>query len=547
LKLKILLITAFIAITAIPMFIGLQYLNKQSGDYATIQFENHLTGMSLIAKKRILAAVDRIRDNTASISSRTQMRISLKLWNQTRGDTHLKKINRIVTDANHGLTLVKNIDIYDIQEQLIISTSVATAVEAIDFKKTDKINIFLTTENNEMIAVSQAPLIIENVTVGYIQIKFYTDFIIDLVNDRTGLGKTGEWLIAVRHENGDALFAVPLKYGNQGFFKRRVAKERVDIPITQALLGKEVLMHSAPDYHEQPVLASTRYLPDLDWGLVAKVNMSEVNQLVAKNNFFISIAEIIIILVAVLVGILLALFIAKPIELLSAHTAKVSTGYLESPPRIGGWKEVKELTEHFAFMISAVRSFNEKLQAEVDERTRELHDANQKLELLATQDPLTGLNNRRKLDEVLSFEFDRGKRYNKPIVVAILDIDHFKLVNDTYGHATGDEVLKKIAECLSSSVRSSDLAARIGGEEFCLVLPESKPEHSLTFLDRLRIDISRIEFTANDEYFNITCSFGVAYQNEAVETQAMLINNADQALYHAKKNGRNCVSKYTDI
>lgn len=123
-----------------------------------------------------------------------------------------------------------------------------------------------------------------------------------MVNDHSGLGTTGEWLFAVRDENGDALFAVPLKYDRKAAFNRKVSKERFDVPITQALLGNEIIMDMAPDYLEKPVLASTRYIPSVDWGLVAKINESEISSIVSNTYHLHLKLGVLILLSALFIG-----------------------------------------------------------------------------------------------------------------------------------------------------------------------------------------------------------------------------------------------------
>ncbi|MDN3554960.1 sensor domain-containing diguanylate cyclase [Halomonas maura] len=546
-KLKHLLILAFITMSAVPLFFGLNYLNNISGHYARDQFAHHLSSMSKIAEQRILTAVDRIKDNTALISSRTQMRISLEQWNQTGDISHQEKITRIINDAKNGLTHLKDIRIYDRRGRPVASTTDTSINEKLDIQGPLRAQISLVPEADEIIALSREPLRLNHETVGYIEIRYYTNFITSLVRDRTGLGKTGEWLFAVRHESGDALFAVPLKYDHQAAFQRRVSKDRLDVPITQALLGNERIMSEAPDYLEQPVLASTRYIPELDWGLVAKVNETEVNQLASQNQSLIYIAELIIVVIAIGVGVALAFYISRPIERLKTHTARAASGKLE-PPQVQptSWQEAKELTNHFAYMIKAIRELTENLQQKVDERTQELNEANKKLEKIASHDQLTGLYNRRQFDQRFAEEFDRNKRYRHGLAVALLDIDHFKSINDRYGHAVGDDVLRKIGAYLNSSVRASDVAARIGGEEFCLLLPECTAKGALAFLERIRNDISEIEVKTNDISFNITCSVGVAYLDASIEDKNALLNNADMAMYKAKQGGRNKVMVFHD-
>lgn len=539
------LIIVFILISAVPLAIGLQYLNNQAGQFSREQYINHLSALSSIAEKRVLTAVDRIKDSTALITSRTQLRISLLSWNQGNDGAHQKKISQIISDAKHGLSHLKEIYVYDDQGILIATTTPIPEHTKLDIKKASKPNISLTQFENEITVISRTPLILNHDIVGYMEIYFFANFITDLVKDRTGLGSTGEWLFATRHESGDALIAVPLKYEHDAAFNKRIPKNRLDAPITQALLGNETIMQNAPDYREKPVLASTRYIGELDWGLLAKIDEHEVSQHVSKNQTLIYISESVIVLFAILLGVVLAYFIAMPVERLSRHTAKVNRNNLSDPPQGSGWHEVKELTAHFGLMIKELREFNEDLQYKVDKRTRELRQANKKLENLATHDPLTGLFNRRKLDECFTQEFKRAKRYNHSLIVVMLDIDHFKSINDQYGHTVGDTVIQGIAHHLISITRSSDIVARWGGEEFCILLPECQSSTASALIERIRINIAELQFNSTDVNFSVTCSFGIAYLDEKVSTPEELLHNADVALMYAKKNGRNRVQEYT--
>ncbi|MDX1755524.1 MAG: diguanylate cyclase [Marinobacter sp.] len=545
-KLKNLLILVFILIAAVPLFVGLHSLNQYTGEHYRRQVESHLESLSLIAKKRVIDVVERIEDNTALVASRTQMRISLSRWMDSGDPTELDKIHRILDDAKNGLRHLKDISLYDRQGRLVATTADQPPVRELPPLRSSEPTIRLGLEADQVLAVSRAPLTLNDESIGFIRLAFFTDFIADLVRDRTGLGMTGEWLFAVRHESGDALFAVPLKYDPQAAFRRRVSRDRMDVPIIQALLGNELIMSNAPDYRETRVLASTRYISDLDWGLVAKMNEEEVNQLVNQNRIYIYFSEFVIVSLAVLAGIVLSVYIAGPIEKLKAHTAKVARGSFEEPPETGGWQEVKELNAHFRLMIEALKDLNENLQKKVEERTQALNAANEKLSLIATQDPLTGLHNRRYFAERLEQEFSRSSRYDSSLALVILDVDRFKKINDTYGHPVGDEVLKGVADHLAAAIRESDVVARIGGEEFCLILPECTKESALLFLERVREELSALKFHTNGTRFSVTCSFGVAFQEATTRSSEVLMKHADQALYQAKERGRNQVVEYLE-
>jgi diguanylate cyclase (GGDEF)-like protein/PAS domain S-box-containing protein len=159
---------------------------------------------------------------------------------------------------------------------------------------------------------------------------------------------------------------------------------------------------------------------------------------------------------------------------------------------------------------------------------------------LSTTDPLTSLSNRRHFDAAAKLEIIRARRYGRPLSAVMLDLDHFKRVNDNFGHAVGDRVLVAVAGLCLGLARKSDLKARMGGEEFCLLLPETPAESARVLAERLRADIEALPFDDDGRSFGITASMGIAgyVPGDDLET---LIGRADRALYQAKESGRNRV------
>lgn len=159
---------------------------------------------------------------------------------------------------------------------------------------------------------------------------------------------------------------------------------------------------------------------------------------------------------------------------------------------------------------------------------------------LTILDGLTGIHNRRFLLEFLEREIARAARHDRPLALAMVDLDHFKVVNDTYGHLAGDSVLKAVARLMETEVRREELLARYGGEEFALVLPETTSAGATAFCERLRETIADHSFLFDDQEIRVTVSIGVAGLAPGADIAA-LIRAADQQLYNAKKRGRNRV------
>lgn len=163
------------------------------------------------------------------------------------------------------------------------------------------------------------------------------------------------------------------------------------------------------------------------------------------------------------------------------------------------------------------------------------------LRQLATTDPLTGLANRRQFQEALTVEWQRVRRYHGSATVLMLDIDHFKCINDTYGHAAGDQALRSLAAELRTVLRSNDLPGRMGGEEFAVLLPETHLEAAFDLAERLREFIGRISVVFATAAFGFTVSIGVALVSGTDDTAEAALVRADEALYRAKQTGRNRV------
>ena len=162
---------------------------------------------------------------------------------------------------------------------------------------------------------------------------------------------------------------------------------------------------------------------------------------------------------------------------------------------------------------------------------------------LSSRDPLTGLVNRRQFEATLDREMDRVARSGESAMLLLIDIDHFKRINDTYGHAAGDQVIRAVGHALQESVRPMDTVARIGGEEFASVLPNCGPAFGQTVTERVRQSIERLAIPVGPGLqVQVTVSIGAAFAPQWVRSSRLLwLERADQQLYRAKSAGRNCV------
>jgi two-component system, cell cycle response regulator len=201
----------------------------------------------------------------------------------------------------------------------------------------------------------------------------------------------------------------------------------------------------------------------------------------------------------------------------------------------------------FAELKARIRSMLriKRLQEALEERERELLEVNQRLLQVSVTDGLTGLDNRRHLEERLGEMFEHGERLNEPFACVMCDIDKFKSVNDTYGHQAGDQVLKQMADILRHEAREIDRVGRYGGEEFMLLLPGTVLDAAVTFAERVRKAVESHTFTFEGGTLHRTASFGVgAWPHPKVIDCDTLVRAADDALYVAKESGRNKVVRF---
>lgn len=253
------------------------------------------------------------------------------------------------------------------------------------------------------------------------------------------------------------------------------------------------------------------------------------------------------------------------IELITAERPSILVADSEMP-HLGGselcrWVRGQHLPTYLYTILLAVRGDSEEmrefLDAGADDFVRKPVDRNEllarlrsgsrvtmlerQLNQIANTDGLTGLATRRTLMSGLEREWKRAERHDIPLACVMLDIDFFKRINDTFGHAAGDEVLRRVGQILLNDSRSCDIAGRYGGEEFCIVLPETNENQAAAWAKRIRQAIAAKPFTFGDKEVRVTASFGVAERLADMRQADQLVEQADQALLVAKRSGRDRV------
>jgi diguanylate cyclase (GGDEF)-like protein len=311
------------------------------------------------------------------------------------------------------------------------------------------------------------------------------------------------------------------------------------------------LQFDGKSYLTSEAALQARINAELGWRIVARQPMEQAMRPVAALHRELVLLGVLAATALALTALLLARRFSRPVEQLARIAARVETE--RRVPEFPDQPGVRELAGLSQAMQSMTRSLlqtekelqqaNATLERQVQQRTAELQAANAKLEHLATRDPLTGLHNRRSLDARLleAHALDRryGRQNGRMHGLLLVDADHFKRINDTHGHPTGDAVLRQLAELLQACVRVTDVVARFGGEEFAVLLPElASSLEAVMAAEKIRTTVEAATFP---DVGKLTVSVGVSLAQPDDADVRPLIDRADAALYEAKRGGRNAV------
>ena len=286
-----------------------------------------------------------------------------------------------------------------------------------------------------------------------------------------------------------------------------------------------------------------------DIGLLSLQPKSEIDEQVSSLLLVSKLLLVATLFVILILSFWLYRMLVLPMSRLIQHTIEISEGDMEAEDINLGERqdEIGILAKHFNIMhhtikrqIAELKAHRKTLEQEVKARTKELEEANRKLDVISRTDELTALPNRRDMLRTIDNEIQRVSRTRKPFCFIFIDIDHFKNVNDTYGHACGDEVLKHVASTIRNLLRKYDVLARYGGEEFLTLLPETDLEGAKTVAERFRKTIEESNVIFGKNTIKVTITLGVAEYDHALGADRS-IQLADRALYEGKETGRNKV------
>lgn len=263
--------------------------------------------------------------------------------------------------------------------------------------------------------------------------------------------------------------------------------------------------------------------------------------------------------------IALSLFIIRPVSVMeeSLNDSVDETGQIVGKVPVISEDEFGSLAQKFNTLSSQLNEANSRLQSKIDladkqliqnnrqlmKQSEELQRINEEFRRLSVTDSLTGLNNRRRFEELMKTEMEMSLRHGDVNSILVIDIDHFKDVNDKYGHQGGDAVLKKVSDCLKNSLRKTDILCRVGGEEFVALCKRADKDAAISVANKMCRDIEHIATRYGDQNIFVTISVGIATTNEinVSHESGELYRQADAAVYYSKEHGRNRITHYDDV
>jgi len=252
---------------------------------------NHLESVASIQQHRIEDIVKQNSERLRLVASRTQMHLSLDQFLRSADKQHQFKMNKILRDAQASITDFKYICVHS-PDGVLVASSGPYRIEGencnedffVSAREGNRVDLFYLDADQNISLKTAGPLYLENKFLGVIFIDAKVDNMITAISDYTGLGETGETILAAKNKNGDTVFVMPTRFDRQAALRLTITKDDIHIPINQAFSGKGMLLTDKTDYRQIPVLAATRYIEDMNWGIVVKIDKEEAFAPLAKMN-----------------------------------------------------------------------------------------------------------------------------------------------------------------------------------------------------------------------------------------------------------------------
>ncbi|MCQ4574637.1 MAG: diguanylate cyclase [Candidatus Brocadiales bacterium] len=329
-----------------------------------------------------------------------------------------------------------------------------------------------------------------------------------------------------------------------GSYLKSVGNKPVDPRTGKPTLAVSACVSGRTGFSLQPyannegedVMGAWGWLPELDAGVILELSAQEIYGAASMVKRRLWPLLLVITLGVIVVSVFIGRKVSEPVLSLTETAKKIAAGDLEERTSVKSQDELGELSESLNTMVESLRREHAALE-----------DANKKLAAALAIDSLTGLYNHQRFMEMIDAEHRRAGRYNLPLCLLMVDIDNFKLINDTHGHPFGDFVLKELAHLIRNSIRDTDIAYRYGGEEFAVILPSTGLDGGYAVAEKLREEAAGHVFKKSGLVTRLTLTVGISsLEGESIKTGKDMIKHADKAMYEGKLKGKNTVVSWSE-
>ena len=384
--------------------------------------------------------------------------------------------------------------------------------------------------------------------LGVVVLKISPEGLFKITTNHTGLKETGEVYLV----NKDGYMISPSRFMDEVILKQKIDLRDIEEAISTepSDTSPEEELDIVRDYRGIEVLRIHTHLPEMGWCLIAQIDTQEAFAPITRLTNILLLIFAIILLISLFISSVISKTITRPLRRLHEGTEEITKGNLDykvgtpSPDEVGQLSRAfDEMTTNLKKSRKELEEYSRNLEKKVEERTRDLEidiskrkKVEEKLEKLARIDSLTGCNNRGYGFEMLDRQIKLSHRSKSPLLLAFLDIDRFKSINDTFGHDEGDKVLKEVAELFKFTLREIDIICRMGGDEFLLIFPDNSLKDASLIRERLNKNLIKLNQTIKKSY-KIELSVGLScYDPDNPLPMDELIRIADEKMYEEKKN-----------
>ena len=543
------LLVAFLAVVSTVLLISYFAFYLRSQAVLNREIQRSLLATAELAVGQLDARIEGMELAVVQMLSRTQLRTSLKVWTAGERLESTKSLGRILNDARNAMPVLTNLAVFDAEQAYV--TGVRSDFNASELPK----ELFAAAQQRQgylgllkagtpaQRIVMGGALDLEGQRLGYLLAFISLESLEKLGSSPSLQAASMSLVISALDASGQQRAILPtLVGGSQSLSFNPIADAKPEQPSL-----KEGL-----DYRGVPVLAVLSVSGKTGWGLTAKVDQEVLTKPLREQTNFLTLLGLGCLVLAVIFTMLLSGSMTRPILDMTHVTELIASGDMNRRITRLSQDELGVLARSVNQMADRLISLKNELALRVQQQEHslgrlndELGHANAELTRLSSTDVLTGLANRRVFKAALATEWARCRRQHAPIALLSFDIDHFKALNDTLGHAAGDLALQRVAAALQEGIRrAGDVLARVGGEEFVALLPQTNLAEAQTLAEELRkrVASAAISHPSSSVGGHVTVSIGVAsvIPDETVEPDE-LFAAADEALYRAKAGGRNRV------